>query len=717
VQVLTGTNTYGGATNISGGVLRISAAPVVNPVTAGLLYQLDAASGGGFTLSGSTVTQFNDLSGNGNPFVAGVIGGTAALAGPTVLSGASGMNGLSVLHFNGANQLVLNNSTVPETVFIVNRVTSSVANDDGIWGQIGDFGVRDNGGDAWLYASGNRNDYVVPARGSMYINGLQVSSTADGSYTLDSAQLVDASNASPGVFTQTGLGAYFGGNGRPINADIGEVLAFSTTLSTSQRQAVEEYLMNKWEGVQAGYAANGVLPSTTPVNISSGGTFDMSNGTQTIASLSSTDGQGSQVLLGASGLLTIGGTASTTFDGTISGSGGGLVKNGTGTLLLTGTPVSGIPTATSSFGGGVTVNNGTLEVAAVATTGGDTVLGLASTSSTINVNAGGTLLFVAPNALGTAFNSTNLPTLNINGGTVTNADPASTGKINSALNNVVLTNGLLTATTGQHGGYAAWNINGTITSSGNSLISTSDPVYGTVMLDSVAPYNTSINVQNGVLTVSAPLVQDNPDSIVSGLTKTGSGTLLLTASNGYAGGTTVHAGVLQVGNVAALGSGALAANGGTLDLAGFSVTVPSFSGAAGFVGNSGGALATLAVSQTGSTLFGGTIEDGVSKTAFDLTSGTLTLTGTNTYTGGTTVAGGTLILSDNEALADGSSLTVGDASAFAAPVAPSPNTGVASAAAVAPVPEPGTLALLTALAGGVAAYRRLRRRANASRSA
>ena len=77
------------------------------------------------------------------------------------------------------------------------------------------------------------------------------------------------------------------------------------------------------------------------------------------------------------------------------------------------------------------------------------------------------------------------------------------------------------------------------------------------------------------------------------------------------------------------------------------------------------------------------------------TTGTLILDGTNTYSGGTTVADGTLILTNSEAIADGTSLTVGDASAFGAPVVPPAIVGsnVASPA-IAPVPEPGTLALL-----------------------
>ena len=59
--------------------------------------------------------------------------------------------------------------------------------------------------------------------------------------------------------------------------------------------------------------------------------------------------------------------------------------------------------------------------------------------------------------------------------------------------------------------------------------------------------------------------------------------LTLAAANNYSGETTVAAGVLQLGNTAALGSGGLAVNGGSLDMNDLSVTVPSFSGAGGIV--------------------------------------------------------------------------------------------------------------------------------------
>ena len=85
--------------------------------------------------------------------------------------------------------------------------------------------------------------------------------------------------------------------------------------------------------------------------------------------------------------------------------------------------------------------------------------------------------------------------------------------------------------------------------------------------------------------------------------------MLTLSANTYGGGTTVS-GTLQLGSATALPGGALAANGGVLDLAGQGVTVSSFSGAAGTVTTSVASPVTLTVNQIGSTVFGGALQNG-----------------------------------------------------------------------------------------------------------
>ena len=75
------------------------------------------------------------------------------------------------------------------------------------------------------------------------------------------------------------------------------------------------------------YTPINILPTSTALSVANAGTFDMTNCQQTILSLSSTDGNGSQVLLG-NGALTIANTsgAGTTFDGVISGGSGSIPR-------------------------------------------------------------------------------------------------------------------------------------------------------------------------------------------------------------------------------------------------------------------------------------------------------------------------------------------------------------------------------------------------------
>jgi autotransporter-associated beta strand protein len=367
-----------------------------------------------------------------------------------------------------------------------------------------------------------------------------------------------------------------------------------------------------------------------------------------------------------------------TYLGTITGA-GAFVKSGTGSLVLssaTTANLSGfnVPVSSSSFSGDITINGGTLTAAAVsASIGTNGVLGQASNARTITVNAGGTLNFLTSNVFG-QFYATSVPTLVINGGVVTNTAPPGfpVPVVNNALNNVVLNGGTLTATTGESnasGGYGSWDINGMITSTGNSLISTGDPVYGNVMLSNngVNAVSTTFNVQSGTLTVSARLFEDSQGGNSSGLNLTGAGTLLMTASNVYSHGTTVSGGTLQLGDGKSGHDGSVSAAGGIVDNSTLVFDPFSSQSYAGAINGSG----NLVKSGTGK----------------------LVLSGSNTYAGGTTVSQGTLVVASANSIANGTNLTVGTnaSAAFGAPVVPGTNS-----AAVSAVPEPGTLALLVA---------------------
>ena len=112
--------------------------------------------------------------------------------------------------------------------------------------------------------------------------------------------------------------------------------------------------------------------------------------------------------------------------------------------------------------------------------------------------------------------------------------------------------------------------------------------------------------------------------------------------------TTVSAGVLQLGNNAALGStnGNLAVNGGLLDLHGFNVGTAAFSGSATVDNLATSSTSTLTVGNGNATAtYSGTIlsSSGVVSLVKSGT-GALTLTGNNFYTGTTTVNGGLLVV-------------------------------------------------------------------------
>jgi autotransporter-associated beta strand protein len=177
-----------------------------------------------------------------------------------------------------------------------------------------------------------------------------------------------------------------------------------------------------------------------------------------------------------------------------------------------------------------------------------------------------------------------------------------------------------------------------------------------------------------------------------GITKLGTGNLILSVANTYAGPTAISEGTLSLGanNVIPDTSAVTVAGGANFFLPGFAETIGSLAGG-GFVTLNAGTLTTGA-DNTSTTWSGALTGTGTfTKTG----TGTLTLTGANTFTGTTTVSAGRLHLSGS---ATGSAFSV-------APGAILSGTGSLGALTVAgtvsPGASPGTLSAgNTVFAGG-----------------
>ncbi len=253
-------------------------------------------------------------------------------------------------------------------------------------------------------------------------------------------------------------------------------------------------------------------------------------------------------------------------------------------------------------------------------------------------------------------------------------------------------------------GSSTISITGTLTNStGNRTITNNitSPAGATFTNINLSEGNTGRTLTlsgTGITTVSG--VIGNGGTGTGALSKTGTGTLVLSGANTYSGTTTLSAGTLVIANNSALGSGTLSLSGGTVQGDGSARTVGNaltlatsstvagnsdltFNGALTNTGNN-----TLTVSNTGAINFsginlssngttrtltfsigsgaaatvGGVIANGGTAASGNIVktgAGTLTLSGANTYTGTTTIgttggaSGGTLMFGASNVLSAG----------------------------------------------------------------
>lgn len=167
----------------------------------------------------------------------------------------------------------------------------------------------------------------------------------------------------------------------------------------------------------------------------------------------------------------------------------------------------------------------------------------------------------------------------------------------------------------------------------NLVVANAVTLRGAVAVDTASNSNATLTGTVGNGTSSGQLV------------KTGAGTLTLSGTNNYSGGTRVAAGRLAVTNGAALGSGTLQlADATTLAMSGGT----HLANVVVLVGDT-----TLDVAA-GSATLGGIVRDGAgSGVLTKVGTGSLTLGGANLYSGGTNIRSGAVLLGHDQAAGTG----------------------------------------------------------------
>ena len=326
------------------------------------------------------------------------------------------------------------------------------------------------------------------------------------------------------------------------------------------------------------------------------------------------------VVLGSSQIWSIADvTGNTTTDatfGAISGLTFGITKEGGGTLTFS---------AANTYTGGTIVNAGALN---------------------LTFNPGGQ-------------NPANAGALTINAGATVNANN------NSSLNgfsSITINSGTLAIGTG----FLVRNYNGTLTMD-NSFLGGTNTDFGAnsytlsgtnTIATSITTRTGAFNVTSGTTSITAPITFALT-GVATAVTKTGVGTLALSATNTYNGTTTVNAGTLSLGHATDTlsSSSAVAVDGATAILA-----IGANSDTVGAVSLKNGG----SITGTGGTLTGasyavqsGSVSAKLGGAGIALTkstAGSVTLSGANTYTGATNVTGGTLIV--NGSTSTSSAVTV-----------------------------------------------------------
>lgn len=621
--ILTGAQSYTGATNVNQGTLEVD----------------------GSLASGSTV----NVSGSGTLTGSGTINGNATLAGNGIINFGSTGNIVGTLgatggRWNGVGSVggAVTVTGTASNVFTINGTLGAPAGLNVTGGAIAGSGTL-NGDLNYTSNSNSTFGGVIAGTSSLTMNSATSTLTLTGDNTYTGATQVNGGTLQIGNGTSGSLGA--------TSVTVSNSGTFATNLATDSTFTLDVYLNNATSALNAVQSGTNTLAGV----ISGAGIFNQKgtgttilNGVETYAGVTNITAGTLQIgdgtvgnLAGTSGVTVSGSgdlaidladgdtfapninlsaagaqikaiqSGTNTLSGVISGS-GVFNQNGLGTTILV---------SQETYTGATKVNAGILEVD-----------GSLAAASVVNVGTNGTLTgtgTINGKATLTGNGTINLGSSGIIGGTlaVTGGNWNGSGKVN----------GLVTSSSG------AFNINGNLTAPAGLSV-TGGTLGGTGTLTGNLNYTSSSTSTFGG-GVAGP-------GVAITMNKAG-GTLILAGDNTYTGATNVLAGTLQIGNGT---TGGLAGTSG-ITVSGTGVLATDFADATVFSSNIvlSATGASVKAIQSGTNTLSGVISG---KGSFvENSTGTTILTNAETYTGATNVTAGTLQI--NGSLAAASVVNVG----------------------------------------------------------
>ncbi len=621
ITTLTAINTFAGGTTVNGGTLALGAgggtAAVQGAITinTSAILNLTATDALGYS-AGTSVTQLNVNGGTVNNAVGGNNGYLTSfnLTGGTVTSTGGGRfffggSGTSLTSNASATTSLFNAPLVIQTsALTITTAAGSVPNGGADLAVTGAISVFDTNAGTGIVKAGN--GLLVFTGANTYTGGTAVNAGTLAGTTIGLQGNITDTTAV--IFDQT-LSAQFGGSAVASGTYAG-VISGAGTVAKNNAGIVILSGANAYTGATAVNGGilyvNGSLATASAVSVASG------------------------ARLGGTGTV---GTATIATGGSVEGG-----QNKAGTLTLSGLTFNG--TATAFFGNLANYTTAPAIAAGALTANG----GANSVSLTVNGTIPGAGTYQLLSYTGGAIGGTGQPAFTL-----------ATPLPNRATGNLVFATGLISLNvTGSD--FLIWtgaatntwdttnpnfklNSNGQaatyIDSPGDSVVfdDTATVAHSTVVVSAGDLHPTSVTFNNSTA-VPYTLQGTNAITGVTGLTKTGTGTLTITNANTYTGLTAINGGTVSLGSAGALGAtGTISFGGGTLQYTASNTT--DYSGRFSTAANQAYSIDTNGQAVTFASALG-SVGGSLTKSG----AGTLTLSAFETYTGGTTINGGTLRL-------------------------------------------------------------------------